>query len=304
MQRGACLTAPGHAQPPAKTTPLAMECMAFTCGSVEDVPVMVAKLMAVCSSDKIDPGQVRPYELQILDSMRVTKAARVLMHVHRLVADKVRRVPDWAQPCPFKDERPGLVLLRVRLPDWEEGGIVAPLAHSVRLAALLHAWFEQCAKKATKRCRKFVELMKHGSVEDLVLTEEQQHILLELSEQYLALLRNEWWKELKENAMATEHHESPTNVEATEFPRLRAPACATKHDALPGRTTYLESMFAITTPAMRQIDLKQLWSVAYLSPSRRDKIWFSGPKAHGYMPISHRTCGRHHEINQRAIASW
>ena len=281
MEREACLTAPGHAQPPTptQTTPVAMECMAFTCGSVENVPIMVAKLMAVCSSDKIEPGQVRPYELQIIDAPwrhapMDTLATRVVMHVHRMVADKVRQVPDWAQPYPVKDERPGVVLLRARLEDWDEGGIVAPLAHSVRLAALMHAWFEQCAKTASKRCRKFLELIKHGKVQDLTLTEEQQHILLELSEEYLALLSNEWREEPEE---AIECRDAPTAVAATatEFPKLgKSPS-----QDVEGRTTYLNSMFAITKPTMRSLDLKQLGSVAYLSPYRKDMIWCAGPKA-------------------------
>ena len=281
IQREACLTAPGHAQPPTptQTTPVAMECMAFTCGSVENVPIMVAKLMAVCSSDKIEPGQVRPYELQIIDAPwrhapMDTLATRVVMHVHRMVADKVRQVPDWAQPYPVKDERPGVVLLRARLEDWDEGGIVAPLAHSVRLAALMHAWFEQCAKTASKRCRKFLELIKHGKVQDLTLTEEQQHILLELSEEYLALLSNEWREEPEE---AIECRDAPTAVAvtATEFPKLgKSPS-----QDVEGRTTYLNSMFAITKPTMRSLDLKQLGSVAYLSPYRKDMIWCAGPKA-------------------------
>ena len=281
VQREACLTAPGHAQPPTptQTTPVAMECMAFTCGSVENVPIMVAKLMAVCSSDKIEPGQVRPYELQIIDAPwrhapMDTLATRVVMHVHRMVADKVRQVPDWAQPYPVKDERPGVVLLRARLEDWDEGGIVAPLAHSVRLAALMHAWFEQCAKTASKRCRKFLELIKHGKVQDLTLTEEQQHILLELSEEYLALLSNEWREEPEE---AIECRDAPTAVAATatEFPKLgKSPS-----QDVEGRTTYLNSMFAITKPTMRSLDLKQLGSVAYLSPYRKDMIWCAGPKA-------------------------
>ena len=281
MQREACLTAPGHAQPPTptQTTPVAMECMAFTCGSVENVPIMVAKLMAVCSSDKIEPGQVRPYELQIIDAPwrhtpMDTLATRVVMHVHRMVADKVRQIPDWAQPYPAKDERPGLVLLRARLEDWDEGGIVAPLAHSVRLAALMHAWFEQCAKTASKRCRKFLELINHEKVQDLTLTEEQQHILLELSEEYLALLSNEWCEEPKE---AAECRDSPNTVAATatEFPKLdKSPS-----QDVEGRTTYLNSMFAITKPTMCSLDLKQLGSVAYLSPYRKDMIWCAGPKA-------------------------
>lgn len=279
MQHEACLTAPGHVQSPTPTTPVAMECMAFTCGSVEDVPIMVAKLMAVCSSDKIGPGQVRPHELQILDNSwrhnpMDSLATRVVMHVHRMVADKVRQVPDWAQPYPVKDERPGLILLRARLVDWDEGGIVVPLAHSVRLAALMHAWFEQYAKAASKRCRKFLELIKHGRAQDLALTEEQQHILLELSEEYLALLCNEWCEEPKE---ATECRDSPNTVvaTATEFPKLGTPPS----QDVEGRTTYLNSMFAITKPTMREPDLKQLSKVTYLSPYRRDLIWSAGPKA-------------------------
>tara|TARA_B100001063_G_scaffold227732_1_gene238493 strand:- start:617 stop:2512 length:1896 start_codon:yes stop_codon:yes gene_type:complete len=278
MQHEACLTAPGHVQSPTPTTPVAMECMAFTCGSVEDVPIMVAKLMAVCSSDKIGPGQVRPHELQVLDNSwrhnpMDSLATRVVMHVHRMVADKVRQVPDWAQPYPVKDERPGLILLRARLVDWDEGGIVVPLAHSVRLAALMHAWFEQYAKAASKRCRKFLELIKHGRAQDLALTEEQQHILLELSEEYLALLCNEWCEEPKE---ATECRDSPNTVvaTATEFPKLGTPPS----QDVEGRTTYLNSMFAITKPTMRPLDLKQLGSVAYLSPYRKDMIWCSGPR--------------------------
>lgn len=279
MQREACLTAPGHVQSPTPTTPVAMVCMAFTCGSVEDVPIMVAKLMAVCSSDKISPGQVRPHELQLLDAYWRRNAIdslaiRIVMHVHRMVADEVRQVPDWANPYPVKNERPGLVLLRARLEDWDEGGIEAPLAHSVRLAALMHAWFEQYAKATSKRCRKFLELIKHGRAQDLALTEEQQHILLELSEEYLALLSNEWCGEPKE---ATEGRDSPNTVAATaaEFPKLGTPP----NQDVEGRTTYLNSMFAITKPTMREPDLKQLSKVAYLSPYRRDLIWSAGPNA-------------------------
>ena len=52
-----------------------MVSMAFMRASVEDVPVMVAKLMAVCSSSKVGPGQVKPYELQVLDASRRTLPA-------------------------------------------------------------------------------------------------------------------------------------------------------------------------------------------------------------------------------------
>ena len=252
--------------------PVAMVGMAFTCNSVEDVPVMVAKLMAVCTSSKVGPGQIKPYQLQILDGgSRDAFAARVLMYVHRLIADDVQRVPDWALPHPSKSEwADARVILKVPLPDWDEGGIAAPLAHSVHLAALLHAWFERCAKAATKRCRKFLHMVSGPNAEELALTEEQQHILLELSEEYLALLRDEW-----RNAPA-ERTESPKNVEATEFPKLGA---SPDKDASSGRTTYMESMFAITKPAMREPDLKQLSKVTYLSPYRRDMIWSAGPKA-------------------------
>lgn len=267
--------------------PVAMVSMAFMCASVEDVPVMVAKLMAVCSSSKVGPGQVKPYELQVLDASRRTLPARVLMYVHRLIADDVRRVPDWAQPHPTKSEwSDSRVLMKVPIPDWNEGGVAAPLAHSVHLAALLHAWFERCTKASSKRCRKFLQIVSDTDAADLTLTEEQQHILLELSEEYLILLHNEWWKEPKDGAAAAsavvtpaavpKRHESPTNVETTDFPKLDASPAG---DAPSGRTTYLPSMFAITTPAMRPIDLKQLESVAYLSPSRKHTIWCSGQKA-------------------------
>ena len=252
--------------------PVAMVGMAFTCNSVEDVPVMVAKLMAVCTSSKVEPGQIKPYQLQILDGgSRDAFAARVLMYVHRLIVDDVQRVPDWALPHPCKSESADArVVLKVPLPDWDESGIAAPLAHSVHLAALLHAWFERCAKAATKRCRKFLQITSGPNAEELALTEEQQHILLELSEEYLTLLRDEW-----RNAPA-ERTESPKNVEATEFPKLGA---SPKKDVSSGRTTYMQSMFAITKPAMREPDLKQLSKVTYLSPYRRDMIWSSGPKA-------------------------
>lgn len=264
--------------------PVAMVSMAFTCASVEDVPVMVAKLMAVCTSSKVGAGQVKPYQLQVLDSSHRTLPARVLVYVHRLIADDVRRVPDWAQPHPAKNEwADSRVLMKLPLPDWNGGGVAAPLAHSVRLAALLHAWFERCAKASTKRCRKFLQMVSGTDAEELALTEEQQHILLELSEEYLVLLHNEWWKGSKDGAAAAaadpatspKRHESPTNVETTDFPKLGASPTA---DAPSGRTTYLQSMFAITTPAMRPLDLKQLGSVAYLSPSRKDTMWCSGQK--------------------------
>ena len=228
---------------------------------------MVAKLMAVCASSKVGTGQVLPYAMQILGRGRV----RVVMHVHRLVADEVKRVPDWAEPYPAKDGLPkALILWAAKLPAWDESGVVAPLAHSVHLAALLHAWFEQVPSVMVceKQCTKFLKMVtaKDGS-EQPTLTEEQQHILLELSEEYLALLNNKW-----RNASA-ERTESPKNVEATEFPELGA---SPKRDASSGRTTYMQSMFAITKPAMRPLDLKQLSSVSYLSPYRKDKIWFAG----------------------------
>jgi len=231
---------------------------------------MVAKLMAVCASSKVGPGQVMPYAMQILTHGRV----RVVMHVHRLVADEVKRVPDWAEPYPAKDGLPkALILWAAKLPAWDESGVVAPLAHSVHLAALLHAWFEQCPSVMAcgKQTTKFMKMVTaKDDSEQPTLTEEQQHILLELSEEYLALLNNEW-----RNA-STERTESPKNVEATEFPKLGA---SPKKDASSGRTTYMESMFAITKPAMRPFDLKQLSSVSYLSPYRKDKIWLAGPKA-------------------------
>ena len=202
-----------------------MVSMAFMCASVEDVPVMVAKLMAVCSSSKVGPGQVKPYELQVLDASRRTLPARVLMYVHRLIADDVRRVPDWAQPHPTKsDWSDSRVLMKVPIPDWNEGGVAAPLAHSVHLAALLHAWFERCTKASSKRCRKFLQIVSDTGAADLTLTEEQQHILLELSEEYLILLHNEWKEPHGAAAASTvvtlaapKRHESPTNVETTDF---------------------------------------------------------------------------------------
>lgn len=281
MQREAIQLVSGNKQALVTgTPPVATECMAFTCTTVEDVPVMVAKLMAVCSSDTIGHGQVRPYELQLLHSKPEILTARVVMHVHRLVADEVRKVPDWARPYPAKDDRPGLIQLRARLPDWDEGGIAAPLAHSVHLAALLHAWFERCPKHTTKRCRKWLDLVTgQHCTENLMLTEEQQHILLELSEEYLALLRNGWRNEPKDPA---ERCDSPTNVEATEFPKLgKSP-----RGGAPGRTTYLQSMFAICKPEMRETDINNLWTVAYLSPCRRDRIWLSGLKTHKYHAVS------------------
>ena len=101
----------------------------------------------------------------------------------------------------------------------------------MHLAALLHAWFERC-KASSKRCRKFLQIVSDTGAADLTLTEEQQHILLELSEEYLILLHNEWWKEPKDGAAAAstvvtrtavpKRHESPTNVETTDFPKLDA----------------------------------------------------------------------------------
>jgi len=288
----------------AKTAPLATECMAFTCATVEDVPVMVAKLMAVCSSDTIGHGKVRPFELQLLQHKSEVVTARVVMHVHRMVADEVRKVPDWARPYPAADERPQNIQLRARLPDWDEGGIAAPLAHSVHLAELLHAWFERCLKNTTKRCRKFLDLVT-GSIpaarpENLMLTEEQQHILLELSEEYLALHRNGWRTEPKD---PVERRDSPTNVEATEFPKL---GDSPTQDAS-GRTTYFKSMFAISKPVTRRNDFEKLWTVAWLGPNRKDRIWLNGPKAypqrHIVLPPDHARISCQHN-SRHAIASW
>ena len=263
-----CLTTVLQRDPQAP--PVATERMSFLCASVDEVPTVVAKLMAVCTSGKVGPGQVMPYVMQILDRGRV----RVLMHVHRLVTDEVKRVPDWAEPYPAKDGSPKApILYAAKLPAWDEGGVVAPLAHSVHLAALLHAWFEKRSSllKCWKQCHAFLKMVTHkDEVEQPTLTEEQQHILLELSEEYLSLLNNKW-----HNASA-ERTESPTNVEATEFPKLGA---SPDKRAFLGRTTYLQSMFAITKPAMREPDLKQLSRVAYLSPYRKDMIWSAGPKA-------------------------
>ena len=262
-----------HHSPPHKPSarcpaPVATERMSFSCASVDEVPTMVAKLMAVCASSKVGPGQVMPDFVQILDRGRV----RVVMHVHRLVADEVKRVPDWAEPYPAKDGLPKApILYAAKLPAWDESGVVAPLAHSVHLAALLHAWFEKCSSvlKCWKKCHAFLKMVTDkDEVKQPTLTEEQQHILLELSEEYLILLNNEW-----RNA-STERTESPKNVEATEFPKLGA---SPDKDASAGRTTYMQSMFAITKPAMRPLDLKQLSSVSYLSPYRKDKIWLAGP---------------------------
>ena len=262
-----------HHSPPHKPSarcpaPVATERMSFSCASVDEVPTMVAKLMAVCASSKVGPGQVMPDFVQILDRGRV----RVVMHVHRLVADEVKRVPDWAEPYPAKDGLPKApILYAAKLPAWDESGVVAPLAHSVHLAALLHAWFEKCSSvlKCWKQCHAFLKMVTDkDEVKQPTLTEEQQHILLELSEEYLILLNNEW-----RNA-STERTESPKSVEATEFPKLGA---SPDKDASAGRTTYMQSMFAITKPAMRTLDLKQLSSVSYLSPYRKDKIWLAGP---------------------------
>ena len=303
MQREAIQIVSGNKQALTSALPLATECMAFTCATVEDVPGMVAKLMAVCSSDTIGPGQVRPFELQLLQRKTEVVTARVVMHVHRLVADEVSKVPDWAQPYPSKDDRPGIIQLRARLPAWDEGSIAAPLAHSVHLAALLHAWFERCLKNTTKRCRKFLDLVTgQHSPETLMLTEEQQHILLELSEEYLALHRNGWRTE-PEPEDAVERRDSPTNVEATEFPNL---GDSPTQDAS-GRTTYLKSMFAISKPATRRKDFEKLWTVAWLGPSRKDRIWLTGPKAypqrHIVLPPDHARISCQHN-SRRAVASW
>ena len=303
MQREAIQIVSGNKQALTSVLPLATECMAFTCATVEDVPGMVAKLMAVCSSDPIGPGQVRPFELQLLQRKTEVVTARVVMHVHRLVADEVSKVPDWAQPYPSKDDRPGIIQLRARLPAWDEGSIAAPLAHSVHLAALLHAWFERCLKNTTKRCRKFLDLVTgQHSPETLMLTEEQQHILLELSEEYLALHRNGWRTE-PEPEDAVERRDSPTNVEATEFPKV---GDSPTQDAS-GRTTYLKSMFAISKPATRRKDFEKLWTVAWLGPSRKDRIWLTGPKAypqrHIVLPPDHARISCQHN-SRRAVASW
>jgi hypothetical protein len=263
--------------------PVATARMSFTCASFEDVPVMVAKLMAVCTSSRIGHGQVRPHELQILGHQRhnAYMPIRVIMHVHRQVADEVALVPDWAQPYPAKGDRLARpILMAVPLPSWEENGVVAPLAHSVHLAALLHAWFDQANKAAKNRCRRFRELV--GSKDDAqqpTLTEEQQHILLELSEEYLALLHNEWWKKPK-NAPA-KRIELPKGMAEADFPKLgESPT-----EDVTGRTTYMGSMFAITKPVQRQVDLQQLSSVAYLSPNHRDKMWLTGPRVPTWKPF-------------------
>ena len=264
---------------PADAQPVATERMCFTCESVEDVPVMVAKLMAVCTSGRVCPEQVKPYELQILDGVD-NFPVRIVMHVHRLIADDVKRVPDWLRP--YRDWR---VLLKVPLPAWDEGGVVAPLAHSVNLAALLHAWFAQCSRAVKNRCKKrhhaFTQLVTgEDGAKQPTLTEEQQHILLELSEEYLGLLHNEWCKQpagTPPTSTTAERTESPKNVEVVEFPKLGASPTANDGNASTGRTTYMGSMFAITKPTMRPLDLKQLSSVSYLSPYRKDKIWFTGP---------------------------
>ena len=301
MQREAIQLVSGNKQAIMGVPPLATECMAFTCATVEDVPVMVAKLMAVCSSETIGHGKVRPFELQLLQHKTEVVTARVVMHVHRMVADEVRKVPDWARPYPGVDDRPGLIQLRARLPDWDEGGIAAPLAHSVHLAELLHAWFERCLKNTTKRCRKFLDLVTgQHSPENLMLTEEQQHILLELSEEYLALHRNGWRKEPKD---PVERRDSPTNVEATEFPKL---GDSPSQDAS-GRTTYFKSMFAISKPVTRKNDFEKLWTVAWLGPNRKDRIWLNGPKAypqrHIVLPPDHARISCQNS-SRRAVASW
>ena len=301
MQREEIQLVSGNKQAMMGVPPLATECMAFTCATVEDVPVMVAKLMAVCSSETIGHGKVRPFELQLLQHKTEVVTARVLMHVHRMVADEVRKVPDWARPYPAVDDRPGLIQLRARLPDWDDGGIAAPLAHSVHLAELLHAWFERCLKNTTKRCRKFLDLVTgQHSPENLMLTEEQQHILLELSEEYLALHRNGWRKEPKDPG---ERRDSPTNVEATEFPKL---GDSPTQDAS-GRTTYFKSMFAISKPVTRKNDFEKLWTVAWLGPNRKDRIWLNGPKAcpqrHIVLPPDHARISCQNN-SRRAVASW
>jgi hypothetical protein len=301
MQREAIQLVSGNKQALTGTPPVAMATMAFTCATVEEVPVMVAKLMAVCSSDTIGHGNVRPYELQFLQHKSEVVTARVVMHVHRMVADEVRKVPDWARPYPAVDDRPGLIQLRAQLPDWDEGGIAAPLAHSVHLAALLHAWFERCLKNTTKRCRKFLDLVTgQHSPENLTLTEEQQHILLELSEEYLALHRNGWRNEPKD---AVERRDSPTNVEATEFPKLGDSPTEDTY----GRTTYFKSMFVISKPVTRRNDFEKLWTVAWLGPSRKDRIWLNGPKAypqrHYVMPPDHARISCQNST-RHAITSW
>lgn len=301
MQRKKIQLVSGNKQALTSVPPVAMECMAFTCATVEEVPVMVSKLMAVCSSDTVGHGQVRPFELQFLQHKAEVLTARVVMHVHRLVADEVAKVPDWARPYPSKDDRPGDIQLRAQLPDWDEGSIAAPLAHSVHLAALLHAWFQRCLKGTTKRCRKFLDLVTSSGPADLLLTEEQQHILLELSEEYLALHRNGWRNEPK--GAAAERHDSPTSVEAVEFPTL---GDSPTRDAC-GRTTYLQSMFAISKPATRPTDFEKLWTVAWLGPSRKDRIWLTGPKAracrHTNLPPDHARISGPNSA-RRAIASW
>lgn len=304
MQREAIQLVSGNKQALTGTPPVAMATMAFTCATVEDVPVMVAKLMAVCSSDTIGHGNVRPFELQFLQHKSEVVTARVVMHVHRMVADEVTKVPDWARPYPSVDDRPGIIQLRARLPDWDEGGIAAPLAHSVHLAALLHAWFERCLKNTTKRCRKFLDLVTGSTPaarpENLMLTDEQQHILLELSEEYLALHRNGWRKEPKDPG---ERRDSPTNVEATEFPKL---GDSPTQDAY-GRTTYFKSMFAISKPVTLRNDFEKLWTVAWLGPSRKDRIWLNGPKAypqrHIVLPPDHARISCQNST-RRAITSW
>ena len=301
MQREAIQLISGNKQALSGTPPVAMATMAFTCATLEEVPVMVAKLMAVCSSDTIGHGKVRPYELQLLQHKSEVVTARVVMHVHRMVADEVGKVPDWAKPYPAKDDRPGLIQLRARLPDWDEGGIAAPLAHSVHLAALLHAWFARCLKNTTKRCRKFLDLVTgEHSPENLMLTEEQQHILLELSEEYLTLHRNGWRKEPKD---PVERRDSPTNVEATEFPKLGDSPTQDEY----GRTTYFKSMFAISKPVTRRNDFEKLWTVAWLGPNRKDRIWLNGPKAypqrHIVLPPDHARISCQNN-SRRAITSW
>ena len=47
-------------------------------------------------------------------------------------------------------------------------------------------------------------------------------------------------------------------------------------------------MFAICKPEMRETDIDKLWTVAYLSPCRRDRIWLSGLKARPGHAFDHK----------------